>query len=74
MLDAIKENGIVMYSIFCMPKDKSSRKKLYNSGKDVHFAAENMTMNKELIETTFKIGEWSGTSKFRDAIAYLKQA
>lgn len=74
MLDAIKEDGIVMYSIFCMPQSKEARRRLYASGKDIHFAAENMKMNKDLIETTFYISEYHASDEFRYTIAYLNQA
>jgi sporadic carbohydrate cluster protein (TIGR04323 family) len=72
MLDAIKEDGIVMYSIFCMPKGKAARERLYASGKDVHFAAENMKMNPELVETVF--GVYNGRNQLPAIIAYLNQA
>lgn len=73
MLDAIKEHGIVMYSIFCMPKDKKARKKLYNSGKEVHFAAENMTMNRELVEIAFYVSEYHGGNVFPDSLTSINQ-
>lgn len=73
MLDSIKEKGIVMYSIFCMPKEKKERKKLYNSGKDIHFAAENMKMNRELVEIAYHVSEYHGRSIFPDTIAYFNK-
>lgn len=53
----LKENiqGIVFYSIFLMPTDKEKRNLVYESGKDIRFAAENTILNRELIETTFLI-------------------
>lgn len=72
MLDAIKEDGIVMYSIFCMPKEKSARERLYQSGKDVRFAAENMKMDNELVEIVF--GVYNARSQFPAITAYLQQA
>lgn len=71
MLDGIKEDGIVMYSIFCMPKDRADRKMLYVSGKDVRFAAENMTMNPELVETVFEV--YHARSSIHHTATYLKQ-
>lgn len=71
MLDAIKEDGICMYSIFCMPRDKDARERLYASGKDVRFAAENMKMNRELVEIVF--GVYDARSSICDTVARLKQ-
>ncbi len=41
---AMKENidGIVMYSLWCMPKCHQKRQMLYDWGKPIYFAAENM--------------------------------
>ena len=44
MLEAIKEDVIVMYSIHQWPYG-------WETGKEVHFAAENCTYNKETAET-----------------------
>jgi sporadic carbohydrate cluster protein (TIGR04323 family) len=51
MLDAaMKEDidGIVMYSLWCMPKCKEKRQMLYEWDKPIHFAAENMKCNKSI--------------------------
>ncbi len=72
MLEAIKEDGIVMYSIFCMPKSKNARQRIYDSKKNVRFAAENMKMNKELVEIVF--GVYDARSSVCDTVAYLKSA
>lgn len=69
MLEAIKEDGIVMYSMFCMPKDKAARERLYASGKDICFAAENMKMDRKLVELVF--GVYDARSSVCDTAAYL---
>lgn len=77
MFDSIKELGIVFYSIWLLPENKTKRQKIYNSGKDIRFAAENLRLNPqtiELIEITFYIREYHAGSQFCDTIAYLKQA
>lgn len=71
MLESIKENIIVMYSLFCMPLLKEARERLYASGKKIHFAAENMRMAKDLVETVF--GVYHARSSVRDTVARLKQ-
>lgn len=62
MLDSLLESdveGIVFYSMFLLPKDKQARKRLYNSNKDIRFAAENIhKINKELFEVTFAINDY----------------
>lgn len=70
ILDAIQEIGIVMYSIFCMPKNKEARQRLYDSDKDVRFAAENIKMDRNLIEIVF--GVYNARSSICDTAAYLK--
>ncbi len=72
MLESIKEDVIVMYSMWCMPRSKEARKRLYDSGKEVHFAAENMRMNAELLETIF--GVVDAASSVHHTVTYLKQA
>ena len=74
MLDGIRERGIVMYSIFCMPRDKTTRERLYASGKDVRFAAENMAMNPELVELTFYVSQHHESSEFHHTASYLNKA
>jgi len=67
-------DGIVFYSIGLMPKSQEARQRLYKSGKDIRFAAENLRINIPLIETTIKVGEWHGTSQFCDTVTRCKQA
>lgn len=55
MLRSIKEDCIVMYSMWCVPKDKEARQRLYDSGKDVRFAAENIKMDAEKLEIIFGV-------------------
>lgn len=74
MLEGIKEIGIAMYSLFCMPRSKAARERLYTSGKDVRFAAENMAMNPELVELTFYVSEYHESSEFYNTVAYLNEA
>lgn len=72
MLESIKEDYICMYSIWCMPRDKAVRQRLYASGKEVHFAAENMRMDPENLETIF--GVVDAGSAVHDTVARIKQA
>lgn len=75
MLDAIQEAGIVMYSIFCLPKDKDARMRLYNSDKDVRFAAENIhKIDIDFLETTFKINELYARDELPAIVAQLNKA
>lgn len=68
MLDsAAKEDndGIVMYSMMLMPQNKDKRHKLYlelnRTGKSLHFAAENISINDlieaDALEQTFDLME-----------------
>lgn len=70
MLNSIKEDVIVMYSIWNMPKDREARQRLYDSGKEVHFAAENMKMDAEKLEIIF--GVINAGSSVHNTIACLK--
>lgn len=74
MFDSIKEKNIIFYSIWILPKSKEKRKKIYDSGKNIKFATENLNLDIEFLETVFTIGEWHGSSQFCDTITYLKQA
>lgn len=75
MLEGIKEDCICMYSIWCMPRDKEARKRLYASEKEIRFAAENIhKLDSEFLEIVFAIEDYHGSNEFRDTIAYLKQA
>lgn len=74
MFDSIKEDVIVFYSIWLLPKEYKKREKIYQSGKDIRFAAECMhELDIKLLETVFKVGEWHENSRFREAVAYIKQ-
>lgn len=78
MLESLLESdieGIVFYSIGLLPKDRKARQRLYNSRKDIRFAAENIhKMNKPLFETAFIIDDYHAGSQFRYTVAYCKQA
>lgn len=75
MLESIKEDTICMYSIWNMPKNKVARQLLYDSGKDVRFAAENIhSIDKDFLETVFSIEDYHAGSQFRETVAYLKSA
>lgn len=72
MLESIKEDVIVMYSIFCMPADRAARQRLYDSGKDIRFAAENISrLNPEWLESVFSITEWQTHPDFSGVVEYL---
>ncbi len=68
MLDALLESdieGIVFYSIFLLPIDKEVRKRLYESNKEIRFAAENIhNINVDLFETIIKVNEYHARSEF----------
>lgn len=75
MLDAILDEnnaGIVFYSIALLPKDLKKRKKLYESGKNIRFAAENIhELDENLFETIFFVSEYHAGTEFPRTIAYL---
>jgi sporadic carbohydrate cluster protein (TIGR04323 family) len=51
ILDSIQEEVIVFYSVFLMPEDRKKRDKLY--GKEIYFAAENMKINRDVVELIY---------------------
>lgn len=62
MLDSLLEGdteGIVFYSIGLLPKDKETRKRLYNANKDIRFAAENIhKIDEEFFEIIIKVSNY----------------
>lgn len=71
MFESIKEENVIFYSIWNLPKSKEKRRIIYNSGKNIRFAAENLDLDVELLETIF--GVLDAGSTICDAIARIKQ-
>lgn len=63
MLESLLESaieGIVFYSIGLLPKDKAARQRLYNTHKDIRFAAENIhKIDQEFFELIFTVSTQS---------------
>lgn len=77
MLDAIlKEStkGIVFYSMGLLPRNRVKRAMLYESNKDVHFAAENIHgFDEKFFETVFNVSEYHAGDQFPRIITYLNE-
>jgi sporadic carbohydrate cluster protein (TIGR04323 family) len=67
-------DGIVFYSMGLMPKRKEDRQRVYESKKDIRFAAESMKLDRELIETTFAVSEYHAGNEFLKLAAQLNAA
>ena len=74
MLESIKEPVVVMYSIWCLPRSREARKRLYESGIEVHFAAENIKMNPEELETIFSVVNYQATPQYQELLQCVKSS
>jgi sporadic carbohydrate cluster protein (TIGR04323 family) len=78
MLDAALQEdteGIVFYSMALLPVDEEKRRRLWASGKDIHFAAENIHgFVENLFKTTLFVSDYHAGDQFPRTITYLDQA